>query len=357
MTRTYRSDMIESAPPNMKILLTGGAGFIGSHTYVVLLESGFIPIIVDDFSNSHVAVIERLQTITQAPVLFERGDVTDTQWLISVLRRHSVDAVMHFAAFKAVGDSVSQPLKYYRNNIDSTLAVLEAMQAVGCKTLLYSSSATVYGDPDRVPITEDMPRSHKNPYGHTKLIIEDMLAAVVASEPSLRVAVLRYFNPVGAHESGLIGEDPNGVPSNLMPTLTQVAVGKLPLLEVYGGDYDTPDGTGVRDYVHVMDLARGHAAALAVVAKSVTGFTVNLGTGRGCSVLELIHAFEAASGTTIRYNVVSRRAGDVAECFADVAAAKSLLSWTARHSIADMCRDAWRWQSLNPDGFCEVPSA
>ena len=337
----------------MNVLLTGGAGFIGSHTYLVLVESGFVPVIVDDFSNSHPVVLERLRQITGSEVLFERGDACDTAWLTSVMKRHAINAVVHFAAHKAVAESVQQPLKYYRNNLGCTLSVLEAMQALDCKHLLYSSSATVYGDPDCVPITEEMPLSHKNPYGHTKLIAEDMLSALSAADPSLQIATLRYFNPVGAHESGLIGENPNGPPNNLMPTLTQVAIGKQSTLEVFGDDYDTRDGTGVRDYVHVMDLARGHAVSLAFLAKAGRGFTINLGTGRGYSVLELIHAFEQVSGQAINYCVKPRRVGDVAECYADVSRATALLGWTAQHSLFDMCRDAWRWQQLNPDGYSQ----
>ncbi|MDQ3058657.1 MAG: UDP-glucose 4-epimerase GalE [Pseudomonadota bacterium] len=335
----------------MNILLTGGAGYIGSHTCVALIEAGFTPVILDNFSNSHPAVLERLQQITGQAVACERGDVLDTPWVEDVLRRHTIAGVMHFAGDKAVGESVAQPLKYYRNNIGGAVSLLEAMQAAACRTLVFSSSATVYGDPASVPITESFPRSHTNPYGHTKLVIEDILAAVQVADPAWRLAVLRYFNPVGAHPSGLIGEDPSGIPNNLMPFVAQVAIGKRPYLNVYGADYPTPDGTGVRDYIHVQDLAEGHVAALRSLVDQGKSFTVNLGTGRGNSVLEVVHAFEQASGRPIPYQMAPRRPGDVAQCYADPKLAQSLLGWSARHTLADMCLDAWRWQSGNPDGY------
>ncbi len=335
----------------MNILLTGGAGYIGSHTCVALAEAGFTPVILDNFSNSHPAVLERLQRITGQAVACERGDVLDTPWVLDVLRRHAIGAVMHFAGDKAVGESVAQPLKYYRNNIGGAVSLLEAMQSARCGALVFSSSATVYGDPASVPITESFPRSHTNPYGHTKLVIEDILAALQVAEPSWRLGVLRYFNPVGAHPSGLIGEDPSDIPNNLMPYVAQVAIGKRPYLNVYGGDYPTPDGTGVRDYIHVQDLAAGHVAALQALLNQGASFTVNLGTGRGNSVLEVVQAFEQASGQPIPYQMAPRRPGDVAQCYADPALAQSLLGWGARHTLADMCADAWRWQSGNPDGY------
>ena len=333
------------------ILLTGGAGYIGSHTCAALVQAGFRPVIVDNFSNSKPEVLKRLETITGQPIACEVGDVADVAFMTGVLQRHQVQAVLHFAGFKAVGESVTQPLKYYRNNLDSTLGLLQAMQATACRKLVFSSSATVYGDPHSVPITEDFPLAHTNPYGHTKLMIEEMLAALCASDPAWAVAVLRYFNPVGAHPSGLIGEDPNGVPNNLMPFVAQVAVGKRPHLNIYGNDYATPDGTGVRDYIHVQDLALGHVAAVKKLFALAQGFTVNLGTGRGCSVLEVVRAFELASGRQVAFEFAGRRAGDVAQCYADASMAQALLGWQATRSLADMCADAWRWQSLNPAGY------
>ena len=335
----------------MNILLTGGAGYIGSHTCVALIEAGFTPVILDNFSNSHPAVLERLRLITGQELACEKGDVLDTPWVAGVLARHQIAAALHFAGDKAVGESVAQPLKYYRNNIGGAVSLLEAMQSSPCRTLVFSSSATVYGDPASVPITEDFPRSHTNPYGHTKLVIEDILSAVQVSDPSWQLGVLRYFNPVGAHPSGLIGEDPSGIPNNLMPFVTQVAIGKRPFLSVYGSDYPTPDGTGVRDYIHVQDLAEGHVAALQALLQNKESFTVNLGTGHGNSVLEVVKAFEKASGRPVAYRIAPRRPGDVAQCYADPALAQRLLGWRASRSLADMCLDAWRWQSGNPDGY------
>lgn len=340
------------------ILLTGGAGYIGSHTVVALQESGFTPVILDNFRNAHPAVIDRLERILGTRPLLERGDVLDTAWVESVLRRHRPAGVIHFAGDKAVGESVAQPLKYFHNNLGGAISLLRAMESVylgakapGAPTLVFSSSATVYGDPATVPITEDFPRSHTNPYGHSKLVIEDMLASVLQAQPAWRIGVLRYFNPVGAHPSGLIGEDPSGTPNNLMPYVTQVAVGLRPHLNVFGSDYPTPDGTGVRDYIHVQDLAAGHVAALRALLARPESFTVNLGTGRGYSVLEVVRAFEEASGQKVPYQLVPRRPGDVAQCYADPSLAKKLLGWEARHSLAEMCADAWRWQSGNPRGY------
>lgn len=333
------------------ILLTGGAGYIGSHTCVSLMQAGYTPVIVDNFSNSHPAVLQRLQQITGQAVACEQGDVADAAFMTDVLRRHRVQAVMHFAGYKAVGESVAQPLKYYRNNLASTLGLLEAMTEACCRTLVFSSSATVYGDPHAVPITEDFPRRHSNPYGHTKLTIEDMLTSLCRAGPAWAVAVLRYFNPVGAHPSGLIGEDSSGIPNNLMPYITQVAAGKRPLLQVFGNDYPTVDGTGVRDYIHVLDLAEGHVAALNAVLRRGQSLTVNLGTGRGHSVLAIVRAFEQASGREVPYQIMPRRPGDVAQCYADPTLAKRQLGWQAYRSLAEMCGDAWRWQSQNPDGY------
>ena len=333
------------------ILLTGGAGYIGSHTFVALIEAGFTPVILDDFSNSKPAVSERLQRITGQKVLCQQGSVADVALVQDLLHRHQIAAVIHFAGFKAVGESVAQPLKYFENNLGGMMALLRAMQGTACRTLVFSSSATVYGDPASVPITEDFPCSHTNPYGHTKLVCEDMLDAMRVANSTWRTGVLRYFNPVGAHPSGLIGEDPAGTPNNLMPYVAQVAVGKRPFLNVYGNDYATPDGTGVRDYIHVQDLAQAHVAAVQTLLQGADSFTVNVGTGQGHSVLEVVRAFEHASGNPVPYQFAPRRAGDVAQCFADATLAQDLLGWRAKHTLADMCADAWRWQSNNPNGY------
>ncbi len=333
------------------ILLTGGAGYIGSHTCVALAEAGFSPVILDNFSNSRPAVLERLAHLCGSPVLCERGDVGDTAFVQAVLQRHAVAAVVHFAGFKAVGESVAQPLKYYRNNVGGTASLLQAMDAAACRILVFSSTATVYGDPHTVPVTEDFPLHTTNPYAHTKLVCEEMLRALGASNPAWRTASLRYFNPVGAHPSGLIGEDPSGLPNNLMPYITQVAVGQRPCLPIYGNDYATPDGTGVRDYIHVQDLVRGHVAALQALMEKPGSFTLNLGTGTGQSVLNVVRAFEQASGRAIPFNFVPRRLGDVAQCYGDATLAQRLLGWHAQHSLAQMCADAWRWQQGNPQGY------
>lgn len=335
----------------MNILLTGGAGYIGSHTHVALVEAGFTPVILDNFANSHPRVLERLQEITGQPVRCIRGDVLDTALVERVLREESIGGVIHFAGDKAVGESVQQPLKYYRNNIGGAVSLMQAMEAAGSEVMVFSSSATVYGDPASVPIREDFPRSATNPYGHTKLVIEDMLAAQCHARPAWKVAVLRYFNPVGAHPSGRIGEDPAGIPNNLMPYISQVAAGTREALQVFGDDYPTPDGTGVRDYIHVCDLAEGHVAALRYLLEQGRGLTVNLGTGRGNSVLEVVHAFERASGRKVPYRVAPRRPGDVAQCYADPALARDLLRWEASRGLDAMCADAWRWQSGNPQGY------
>lgn len=335
----------------MHILLTGGAGYIGSHTYIALVQAGLTPVILDDFSNSNPKVLERLERISGKPVLCERGNVADVAAVQALIQRHGIEAAIHFAASKAVGESVANPLKYYDNNVGGMTRLLQAMAATSCRTLVFSSSATVYGDPASVPITEDFPRQHTNPYGHSKLIIEDMLAALQISDPSWKVAVLRYFNPVGAHPSGLIGEDPRGIPNNLMPFVAQVAVGRRPYLNIYGNDYPTDDGTGVRDYIHVQDLANGHVQALKTLSSSGTSFTVNLGTGKGCSVLDVVHAFEKACGRKIPYQFAPRRGGDVAQCYASTAMANRLLGWQAQLDLDAMCVDTWRWQSANPNGY------
>ena len=346
----------------MNILLTGGAGYIGSHTFIALREAGFEPVILDNFANSHPVVLERLERITGRPVTLERGDVLDTPWVQAVLQRHQPAGVVHFAGDKAVGESVENPLKYFHNNIGGAVSLLRAMSAVSAAfadgsapqqppTLVFSSSATVYGDPASVPITEDFPRSHTNPYGHSKLVIEDMLSALRPASPAWRIGVWRYFNPAGAHPSGLIGEDPADIPNNLMPYVTQVAVGQRPQVNVFGNDYPTPDGTGVRDFIHVQDLAAGHVAALRTLLNSGDSFTVNLGTGRGVSVLEVVRAVERASGRPVPFAFAPRRAGDVAQCYADASLAKRLLGWEALRSLDEMCADAWRWQSANPNGY------
>jgi UDP-glucose 4-epimerase len=335
----------------MNILLTGGAGYIGSHTYCALVEAGYTPVILDNFSNSHPAVLERLSLISGSHVICEVGDVSERSVVENVIKTRRISAVIHFAAFKSIGESVSNPLLYYRNNLGGLINLLEAMEAATCRALVYSSSATVYGDPAMVPITEDLPRTHTNPYGHTKVVSEDMLAALRIAKPDWRIGVLRYFNPVGAHTSGLIGESPNGVPNNLMPYVSQVAVGERACLNVYGNDYPTPDGTGIRDYIHVVDLAEGHVAALKVLLQSGESFTVNLGTGQGYSVLDVVRTFEEVSGQTVPIRIAARRSGDVAKCYADPSNAHRILGWRARKSLIDMCSDAWRWQKHNPNGY------
>jgi UDP-glucose 4-epimerase len=330
----------------LAILITGGAGYIGSHTAVSLSNVGRRYLVVDNFSNSRSSVLARISKIAGSFVEFVEGDITDAAFLSSLFRRYAVSAVIHFAAFKAVGESVNQPLRYYQNNVAGTVTLLQEMREAGVGSLVFSSSATVYGDPASVPITEDFPLSATNPYGWTKLMMEHVLADVVASEPDFwRIARLRYFNPVGAHESGLIGEDPLGAPNNLMPYVAQVASGQLPFLNIWGNDYPTPDGTGMRDYIHVMDLAEGHVAALRYLESNKGLITVNLGTGRGTSVLEMLVAFEKASGQLIPHKFAPRRSGDVAECWADPSLANRLLDWRAARTLDQMCEDAWRWQT------------
>ena len=327
-----------------KILLTGGAGYIGSHTAVALVEAGYEPVILDNFSNSQLAVLDRLAQIAGRSLVCERGDVLDSDWVQSVLKAHKFSAVIHFAGCKAVGESMANPLKYYRVNVGGTVSLLEAMQAADCRVVVFSSSATVYGDPASSPITEEFPRQPANTYGLTKAACEDILASVCSSDSRWRAGVLRYFNPVGAHPSGLIGDDPSGVPNNLMPYVAQVAVGQRPRLDIFGDDYATPDGTGVRDYIHVQDLAQGHVAAVRTLLEGAGSFTVNLGAGHGYSVLEVVRAFELASGKSVPYRIAPRRPGDVAAYYADATQAGRLLGWSARHDLNDMCADAWRWQ-------------
>lgn len=335
----------------MAVLVTGGAGYIGSHTVVELLEEGKEVIIVDDFSNSCPTVLDRIKEISKKEFKFYELDTNDEISLEVVFKENKIDSVIHFAAFKAVGESVAKPLEYYNNNLCNTLTVLSLMKKHGVNKFVFSSSATVYGDPHTCPITEDFPLSTTNPYGATKLMIEDMLRDICKADPNLHVSILRYFNPVGAHESGLIGEDPNGIPNNLMPYISQVAVGKLEQLSVFGNDYNTPDGTGVRDYIHVVDLAKGHLKALDKLDSLPGLVTYNLGTGNGYSVLDMINAFSKASGKEVAYKIVDRRPGDVAMCYADPSKANKELGWEAKFGVEEMCEDTWRWQCNNPNGY------
>jgi UDP-glucose 4-epimerase len=335
-----------------KFLVTGGLGYIGSHTCVELLTAGHDVVVIDNLSNTKITVLDRIEQITgRRPVLIQ-ADIRDRTAVEEALE--GCTAVVHFAGLKAVGESTEKPLLYYSNNVEGSLVLFNAMVSRGVKRIVFSSSATVYGDPKEVPIREDAALSVTNPYGRSKLIIEDMLRDIAAADPTWQVALLRYFNPVGAHRSGLIGEDPNGIPNNLMPFVTQVAVGKLACLSVFGNDYPTPDGTGVRDYIHVVDLAKGHLAALAVLERNPGMLTVNLGTGQGYSVLEMVAAFEKASGHHVAYRISPRRAGDVARCYADPEKARELLNWSAELDLAARCADAWRWQENNPSGYPEV---
>ncbi|HPV49205.1 MAG TPA: UDP-glucose 4-epimerase GalE [Smithellaceae bacterium] len=373
----------QTRPPG-HVLITGGTGYIGSHTIVALISAGYDPVIVDNLSNSKISVLDRIEAITGKRPPFYEIDLRDRAALDAVFQKHSITAAIHFAGLKAVGESVAEPLRYYENNIESTLSLCFVMAARGVKRLVFSSSATVYGDPHTVPIREDFPLAPANPYGRTKLMIEQILQDLYASDSAWQIALLRYFNPVGAHPSGLIGEDPGGHPNNLMPYISQVAVGRRERLSVFGGNYPTPDGTGVRDYIHVMDLAEGHVAALRHMEKADPSFQhsmsfprrressevpsstntssfprrresmpliVNLGTGRGYSVLEILHAFEKAAGKAIPYQITDRRPGDIAACYADPTLAKKLFGWKAARSLEDMCADTWRWQSQNPKGY------
>lgn len=335
----------------MQVLVTGGTGYIGSHTAIALMAAGHEVVLWDNLYNSSANVVDRIATLARRRPAFFQGDVRDRRALETVFSTHRFDAVIHFAGLKAVGESVHKPLLYYDNNVHGTLVLLEVMQKADVKMFVFSSSATVYGNPASVPIREDFPRTATNAYGRSKIMIEDVLADLAASEPGWRVARLRYFNPVGAHESGTIGEDPRDTPSNLMPYISQVAVGHRSHVRVFGGDYPTPDGTGVRDYIHVMDLAAGHVAALTYLAESPEMLTVNLGTGQGYSVLDVVNAFGRACGRTIPYEIEARRNGDIAACWADPARAHALLGWSARRGLDCMCEDAWRWQQRNPNGY------
>lgn len=329
----------------MRVLVTGGAGYIGSHTCVELLNAGHEVIVVDNLCNSKISVLDRVKQITGRSVSFYDLDVRDKAALSAVFGAHRIDAVIHFAGLKSVGESVAMPLQYYDNNVHGTLVLAEVMEEHNVRNFVFSSSATVYGDPASVPIREDFPLSATNPYGRSKLIVEEMLRDLPIAEPQWHIALLRYFNPVGAHSSGLIGEDPNGIPNNLMPYVAQVAAGKLAQLSVFGGDYPTPDGTGVRDYIHVVDLALGHVLALDALKNKNGVVTYNLGTGRGYSVLEMVAAFEKASGKAVPYRIVDRRPGDIAACYADASLAERELGWRAKRDIDVMCEDSWRWQT------------
>lgn len=340
----------------MKILVTGGAGYIGSHTLIELHSAGYEFVVYDNLSNSSKESIKRVEKIIKKSISFEEGDIRDIEKLENIFSKYSIDSVIHFAGLKAVGESVKKPLEYYDNNVVGTIRLLEVMKKFHCKKIVLSSSATVYGDPSTTPIKESFPiGGTTNPYGTSKYMIERILEDLKYSDNSFKIAILRYFNPVGAHESGTIGEDPNGIPNNLMPFISQVAVGKREFLSVFGGDYDTHDGTGVRDYIHVMDLAQGHVKAIDYLNNSeeIEPLKVNLGTGKGYSVLDVVKAFEKTSGKKINYKIVDRRAGDIAKCYADPSFAKEILGWEAKKSIEDMCENSWKWQSNNPNGYRE----
>ena len=336
----------------MNILVTGGAGFIGSHTLIELIAAGHNPVVVDNLSNASPEAIHRVEKIVGQPIPFYEVDIRDREGLEKVFSQHTFDCCIHFAGLKAVGESVQKPWEYYENNIGGTLVLVDVMRKHGVKNIIFSSSATVYGAPDTMPITEDCPKgSVTNPYGQTKSMLEQVLTDIQKADPQWNVVLLRYFNPIGAHKSGTIGEDPNGIPNNLMPYITQVAVGKLQQLGVFGNDYPTHDGTGVRDYIHVVDLAKGHVCALSAIEKKCGLAVYNLGTGQGYSVLDLVHAFEKATGVKVPYVIKPRRSGDVAECWSDPSKAARELGWKAQYGIEDMCEDAWRWQKNNPNGY------
>jgi len=335
----------------MAVLVTGGAGYIGSHTCVELLDKGYDVIVIDNLSNSSEKALKRVEEITGKKLTFYNADLLDREAVENIFKNGNIDSVIHFAALKAVGESVSKPLEYYYNNITGTLVLCDVMRKFGVKKLVFSSSATVYGNPETVPIRENFPLSATNPYGRTKIMIEQILQDIYAADNTWSIALLRYFNPVGAHKSGLIGEDPRGIPNNLVPYITQVAVGKLDCLRIFGNDYDTPDGTGVRDYIHVVDLAKGHIKALEKLNDSTGVLIYNLGTGRGYSVLEMVKAFEKVCGKPIKYKIADRRPGDIATCYADPTKAREELGWVAEKDLQEMCEDSWRWQKNNPDGY------
>lgn len=336
----------------MKILVTGGAGYIGSHTCVELLDAGYEVVIVDNLYNSNRKAVDRIEQITGKEVVFYEKDIRDKEAMHEIFSLEKPECVIHFAGLKAVGESVQKPLEYYENNINGTLVMLDAMRKNGCKNIIFSSSATVYGDPAFVPITEECPKGKiTNPYGRTKSMLEEILMDLNVSDPAWNVILLRYFNPIGAHKSGLIGEDPKGIPNNLLPYVAQVAIGKLKCLGVFGNDYDTPDGTGVRDYIHVVDLAIGHVKAIDKIRENPGVKIYNLGTGNGYSVLDIVKAYSKACGHDVPYEIKPRRAGDIATCYADASLAKKELGWEAEYGIDEMCADSWRWQSMNPNGY------
>ncbi len=335
----------------MAVLVTGGAEYIGSHTVIEILDNGYEVVVVDNLSNSKETSLERVKKITGKTFKFYKNDVCDIDALDNIFKSEKIDSIIHFAGLKAVGESVAKPIEYFDNNLVSTLNLLKTMRKYGCKNIVFSSSATVYGKPKSVPIKEDFELSATNPYGRTKLFIEEILRDVYKADPSMNIALLRYFNPIGAHKSGLIGEDPNGIPNNLMPYITQVAIGKLPRLRVFGNDYATHDGTGVRDYIHVLDLAHGHLLAIKKLEKNPGLVTYNLGTGKGYSVLDMVNAFIKATGKDIPYEIVERRPGDIDECYADPALAESEIGFKAKYDLEEMCADSWRWQSSNPNGY------
>lgn len=337
----------------MQVLVTGGAGYIGSHTCISLIEAGYDVLVFDNFCNASKESIKRVEKIVGKKIAVVEGDIRNRNDLHQVFLKHKIDAVIHFAGLKAVGESVENPLKYYDNNVNGTVALCEVMAEHACKSIIFSSSATVYGDPHTTPIKEDFPLSATNPYGRSKLFVEEILRDLYISDNEWKIVLLRYFNPVGAHASGTIGEDPHGIPNNLMPFIAQTAVGKRAYLNIFGDDYDTHDGTGARDYIHVVDLAEGHVKALDRIKDFNTVMTINLGTGQGYSVLDMVQAFEKASGKKVPYKIAPRRAGDIAKCFADPAYAKEILDWKATKGIDEMCEDSWRWQSSNPSGYKE----
>lgn len=339
------------------ILVTGGAGYIGSHTVLALLEAGQDVLVLDNFCNANKQSLERVGALTGRELPWIEGDIRDAELLEDIFRQHDIDSVIHFAGLKAVGESVQKPIAYFDNNVNGTLVLCDAMSRAGVKKMVFSSSATVYGDPASVPIKEDFPTSATNPYGRSKLMVEEILQDLAVSDPQWRISVLRYFNPVGAHDSGMIGEDPNGIPNNLVPFVSQVAIGRREVLSVFGNDYDTDDGTGVRDYIHVTDLANGHLKALDYLLHHDGVHTFNLGTGKGYSVLEVVQAFERASGRKVAHEFRPRRAGDIARCYADPEYAKEVLGWTAEFGIEKMMADTWRWQENNPNGYADSTSS
>ncbi|EGQ7682761.1 UDP-glucose 4-epimerase GalE [Vibrio parahaemolyticus] len=335
----------------MKVLVTGGMGYIGSHTCIQMIEAGITPVILDNLYNSKSTVLERIEKVSGVKPTFIEADIRDKAALVEALKAHNIEAVIHFAGLKAVGESVEKPLEYYDNNVNGTLVLVDAMREAGVKSLVFSSSATVYGDPVSVPITEDFPTSATNPYGRSKLMVEECLTDFQKANPDWSITLLRYFNPVGSHPTGELGEDPQGIPNNLMPFISQVAVGRREFLSVFGSDYPTKDGTGVRDYIHVMDLSDGHVAALEKVGSKAGLHIYNLGTGNGYSVLEMVKAFESACGKNVPYQLVERRPGDIAECWADPSKAMNELGWKASRTLEEMTGDTWRWQSNNPQGY------